>query len=77
LPRAIKLTRDRKMKIRARWKENPKMQSLEKWEQYFRLILSQGFLMGNNNRGWRADFDFLVSSEKKFVKIIEGSYKLD
>ena len=39
----------------------------------FDLANSSDFLMGNNDRGWKADLDFILR-EDKFVSILEGKY---
>ena len=31
------------------------------------------FLTGDNDRGWKASFDFLLQ-EKSFLKLLEGAY---
>lgn len=37
-------------------------------------IMASDFLMGKNDRGWCADFDWLVKNEKNWVKVMEGKY---
>lgn len=44
------------------------MDGFAAWKRLGILI----FLTGKNNRKWRADFDFIVTS--KFTKIMEGAY---
>lgn len=46
---------------------------LDKMQTAFSLAEQSDFLKGNNERGWHADFDFLMR-EKKFVRLLEGGY---
>lgn len=73
LPRVQLLTEKRKKAIKARWNTSEKTKSLDWWREYFLVCKSNPFLMGDNSRGWRADFDFLMT-ESKFARIVEGSY---
>lgn len=73
LPRVQLLTEKRKKAIKARWNTSEKTKSLDWWREYFLACKSNPFLMGDNSRGWRADFDFLMT-ESKFARIVEGSY---
>lgn len=41
--------------------------------EYFLQATCSDFLTGNNNRGWKADFDFLTN-ENKALALIEGKY---
>ena len=46
---------------------------LEFWEGLFHDVLDCPFMLGKNNRGWRADFEFLTTSTK-IQKFLEGKY---
>jgi phage replication O-like protein O len=70
LPRVVKFTDTRRKLIRARWNESPKTCDLDWWDGFFRLVTRNPFWIGNGNRGWRADFDWLLK-EGNFVKVIE------
>lgn len=74
LPRVQLLTEKRKKAIKARWNTSEKTKSLDWWREYFETCRRSPFLMGNNDRNWRADFDFLIT-ESKFAKIVEGGYQ--
>lgn len=50
--------------------------SLDAWEGYCRRIAASSFMCGNNDRGWRADFDWVLV-EKHVVWVIEGRYDND
>lgn len=32
------------------------------------------FLLGDNERGWKADFDWFIASDTNYVKVLEGKY---
>jgi uncharacterized protein YdaU (DUF1376 family) len=70
LPVAKGLTPARKRHTLARLREYPAM---EDWQRAFRHIADTPWLCGDNDRGWRADYDFLVQA-KSFTKLVEGSY---
>jgi len=70
-PRVVKLTEKRKKAIRARWKDDA--DNLEFWESYFKHAAMSKFLNGQNDRGWVADIDFLIS-ERAVVGMQEGKY---
>lgn len=65
-----KLTEARIRQCKVRIREHP---DREDWARAFRCIASTPFLLGDNPRGWRADFDFLIQA-KSFTKLLEGSY---
>lgn len=48
--------------------------SLDEIKKAFVMAEASDFLTGNNDRGWVADFTFLID-EDNFTKLIEGSYK--
>lgn len=65
----VKLTDERRRKAKAQAKRF----TLDEWADVFRRIEQSPFLRGTNDRGWRADFNFILS-EGNFVKILEGKY---
>jgi len=69
LATVVKLTDQRKRKAKAQARRF----SLDDWLSVFRRIEQSPFLRGTNDRGWRADFDFILS-EANFTKILEGKY---
>lgn len=75
LPKATKLTDERRRKIRARLAESTERRALEWWRNYFSLIRQSPFLCGNNDRGWRADFDWAIRSETVITRVLEGRYR--
>ncbi|WP_347911361.1 helix-turn-helix domain-containing protein [Pseudomonas grandcourensis] len=76
-PRVVMLTKDRITKITARWNENSVHQDLQFWAEYFALVRSSKFLMGEvasaGSNPFRCNFDWLIAPSN-FVKVIEGNY---
>jgi len=71
MTRVEKLSRRRKSELRARWREHPDLQF---WENYFTDVSQMDFLLGAGNRGWQADFEWLIK-KSKFEDVLKGKYK--
>lgn len=69
IPVVVKLTEKRKSSVRARATEHGK----EAIMQVFQKVLHSPFLLGDNDRGWKCDFDWIFNPNN-FVKILEGNY---
>jgi hypothetical protein len=69
LPQIVGLTGKRLRHLKARIREHP----LDHWFEAFNAIERNPWMHGENDRGWRADFDFLLQPSS-FQKLIEGSY---
>lgn len=67
---AQKLSKKRRAAIGARLRE---CGGIEGWRAMLEKLAASPFLLGDNDRGWKADLDF-VSTESKFTKLIEGGY---
>lgn len=67
VPRAI--TPARRQRIAARLREH----GLPTWTEAVNRIEASNFCRGQNDRGWRADLDFLLQ-DKSFVSLLEGKY---
>ena len=72
LPKVSVLTSKRKTAIRSRWNEEL-LGDIDAWGNYFDYVSNTPFLCGQNDRGWRADIDFLTKPETA-VKCQEGKY---
>lgn len=70
LPQITTYTKSREDTVRARWKENP---TLDYFEKYFKQVKESDFLMGNNDKSWKAYFDWLMKPSN-MSKVIEGNY---
>lgn len=65
-----KMTEKRKKHLKARIKD---CGGLEGWLMACEKIKNIKFLHGHNDRGWKADFDW-ITNETNFTKIMEGRY---
>ena len=46
----------------------------EEWNKFLKRITNISFLWGDNDRGWKADFNWVLN-ENNYAKIIEGKYE--
>lgn len=72
LPRWEELTDDRRKHARARLKERA-MDGPKGWREVVRRISASAFCRGTNDRGWKADADFLLRPGTA-AKVLEGKY---
>ena len=68
-PAVRKMTAQRERQLRARLKDS----TIEDWQRAMDALERSAFCRGQNDRGWRADFDFLLQP-KSFTKLLEGAY---
>lgn len=71
LPRVEKATEKRKAAMRQRWSND--LETLEDWTLYFKDAARKPFLFGRNDKGWVANFDFLLR-EQTITFMQEGKY---
>ncbi len=69
LPRASKLTDDRKRAISRVLADF----GLDGWQKMLANVPQSPHLMGDNDRGWKCDLDFLTNP-KKFSRVLDGGY---
>ena len=69
LAQVQKLTEKRKIAINKLLKEI----NLEQFKEICMIANKSDFLTGNNDRNWKADFDFVIRPDKA-VSILEGKY---
>ena len=69
LAKCLKITGKRKSAVLARARE-----SEFDLHKIFEAIRGSPFLLGDNDRGWKADFDFVFCSANNYLKILEGKY---
>lgn len=74
LPKVAILTDKRKRTVKEMFAFKEGHDKIKWWEDYFNYVSTIGFLNGENDRGWFADFDWILNKDN-FVKIIEGKYK--
>jgi hypothetical protein len=70
LPRCDVLNATRKRSLAKRLAE---CAGLDGWRYALAQIRGSPFLLGENDRGWRADIDFVLT-QSKFTKLMEGGY---
>lgn len=70
LPRCQNLTEARKKSLKKRLKEAG---GIEGWKHACEMLAASPFLKGDNDRGWKASFDFMLQ-QSSFTKIMEGAY---
>jgi len=71
LPQPRQVTNGRMRKVALRLKAQP---TPEFWHEVFTKANQTPFLKGENNRGWRADFDWFVTNDENALKVLEGRY---
>ena len=69
-PKVTKMTEKRKKAVKARFNNG---YTLEDFKRAFEIAEKSDFLKGNNDRSWRADFDWLTN-ENNLAKTLEGKY---
>jgi len=70
-PKIRNLSEKRKASIRARYKEYNC--DITVFEELFTKAEASPFLKGENDRNWKADFDWMIA-ESNMAKILEGKY---
>lgn len=74
-PRVKEWTQARKAKLKARWNENEKRQTLEYWRRLFEYISESDFLMGRTQKPFFGlNLEWIVT-QANFTKIIEQNYE--
>lgn len=73
LPKCSQLTEKRRQHVRARLQANSH-RSADWWRGYFARIRASPFCCGENDRSWRANFDFAIRSEDVVASVLEGKY---
>lgn len=64
-----KLTASRRSSMQVRLREH----GIDGWRQALTNIRGSPFLLGDNQRGWKADLDFVLQA-KSFNRLLEGGY---
>ena len=72
LPEVREAIPSRIQKAKIRLRENPDIHSY--WVQVFQKIIQTPFLMGENDRGWRATYDWVVANQENALGVLEGKY---
>jgi len=56
--------------LKARWREDKAHQDLDFWKVFFGIVKTNPHWMGENDRGWKADFEWLLK-RNNFDKVIQ------
>jgi len=72
LPKVLKLTKQRNDNIYRRINEYG--HDPMSWEGLFQRIVQTPFLMGENDRGWMVNADFVFCNDTNITRILEGRY---
>jgi hypothetical protein len=70
-PKVLMLSQGRERRLRLRLREHP---DVSWWEEVLHKIVASPFLRGAGNRGWQADFDWLIANDTNALKVLEGKY---
>jgi len=62
----------RKKHLKARWKQFDF--NIDTFKEAFKKVEASDFCRGQNKRGWKADFDWLIKNDNNIVKVLEGAY---
>jgi uncharacterized protein YdaU (DUF1376 family) len=71
LPRVLGLSEGRRRKIQTRVREGL---TVERFTEAVKVSAVTPFLRGNNQRKWRANFDWLLENDSNLLKVLEGKY---
>ena len=71
-PKVLKLSESRKTHLRARHQEP---QFRDNFAAIFKAMEESDFMRGINERKWIADFDWIISNDSNYIKVLEGKYK--
>lgn len=70
--RKLNPSRARKLKLRM---QDPDFAA--NWEAVICRIAKTPFLLGHNDQGWKASFDWLIANDANYLKVLEGKYDHD
>lgn len=71
LPKVQALAESQKKKLRTRWQEHPDM---EWWRMLFTRMAPSRFLSGGGDKGWIADFNWIIGNDTNAGKVLSGLY---
>lgn len=72
LSKVRSISSTRKKHLKARWKQFD--YDLEAFKEAFEKVQASDFCKGQNKRGWKVDFDWLIKNDNNIVKVLEGKY---
>lgn len=77
LPRVLELdsTRLRKCRLRMKNHASDPERFLADFRHAVRKAVETPFLRGENDRGWKVNFDWFITNDCNYLKILEGKYE--
>lgn len=75
LSKVRSLSSIRKKHLKARWRQLGF--NIKTFEEAFKKLEASSFCTGENDRGWKADFDWLIKNDNNIIKVLEGKYDND
>ena len=72
LPKVIRVTTQRRKKIKARMSE---ALFAKQWQKIIDTVADSPFCCGENDRGWKTTLDWIAKNDENYVKVLEGKYK--
>ena len=66
------LSTKRKSHLKARFEQFK--YNLKTFEEVFKKLEDSEFCKGDNDRGWKADFDWIMQNDNNMLKVLEGKY---
>lgn len=72
LPKVSEITNGRERKLKARLKAKPDF--AKDFTDAVKHAATNAFLSGDNDRGWKAGFDWLIANDTNHVAVLEGKY---
>ena len=70
LPKIQALTPKRKLRIKLCWEMLP---DLDKWDIAINEVPKDRFNLGENDRKWKANFDWFINTNTPFLKLLESA----
>lgn len=71
LPQILSFSPQRESKLKTRMKENL---FAENWRQIIDMAAASRFCIGQNDKNWKADFDWILKDSTNYAKVLEGRY---
>ena len=65
------LSKNRKSKLKTRIEE---LKTIEAFQEVFNKVEESNFLKGDNPKGWKCTFDWLIDNDNNYIKVLEGAY---
>jgi hypothetical protein len=69
LPKVIALTPKRKQRLKECWKILP--EDIDKWRDSISQVPRNKFRLGENDRKWKANFDWFINTKTPFLTLLE------